>query len=130
MSKVVLITGASSGLGRSIAEKLSNHDFIVYGTSRNPKEIDAKYKMLKFDITEYEDAERISDYLINKHGKIDVLINNAGISITGPVESSEMSDIKNLYDTNFFLCLVLSIIVSFFLTFTLEPKDSNNESIV
>ena len=102
MSKVVLITGASSGLGRSIAEKLSNHDFIVYGTSRNPKEIDAKYKLLKFDITEYQDAEKITDYLISKHGKIDILINNAGISITGPVESSEMDDIKNLYDTNFF----------------------------
>ena len=40
MSKVVLITGASSGFGRSIAEKLSNQDFIVYGTSRNPKEIE------------------------------------------------------------------------------------------
>ena len=102
MSKVVLITGASSGLGRSIAEKLSNHDFIVYGTSRSPKEIDAKYKLLKFDITEYQDAKTITDYLISKHGKIDILINNAGISITGPVESSEMDDIKNLYDTNFF----------------------------
>ena len=64
MSKVVLITGASSGFGRSIAEKLSNHDFIVYGTSRNPKEIEANYKMLKFDITNYEDADRITDYLI------------------------------------------------------------------
>ena len=95
MSKVVLITGASSGLGRSIAEKLSNHNFIVYGTSRNPKETDAKYQLLKFDITQYEDAERITDYLISKHGKIDILINNAGISITGPVESSEMHDIKN-----------------------------------
>ena len=102
MSKVVLITGASSGLGRSIAEKLSNHNFIVYGTSRNPKEIDAKYKLLKFDITEYQDAETITDYLISKHGKIDILINNAGISITGPVESSEMDNIKNLFDTNFF----------------------------
>ena len=102
MSKVVLITGASSGLGRSIAEKLSNHNFIVYGTSRNPKEIDAKYKLLKFDITEYQDAEKITDYLISKHGKIDILINNAGISITGPVESSEMDNIKNLFDTNFF----------------------------
>ena len=67
MSKVVLITGASSGFGRSIAEKLSNHDFIVYGTSRNPKEIEGKYKLLKLDITEYQDAERITDYLIDKH---------------------------------------------------------------
>ncbi len=97
MSKVVLITGASSGFGRSIAEKLSNHDFIVYGTSRNPKEIEGKYKLLKLDITEYQDAERITDYLIDKHGKIDILINNAGISITGPVESSDMSEIKRRY---------------------------------
>ena len=80
MSKVVLITGASSGFGRSIAEKLSNHDFIVYGTSRNPKEIEGKYKLLKLDITEYQDAERITDYLIDKHGKIDILINNAGVA--------------------------------------------------
>ena len=74
----------------------------LYTELLNPKEIDAKYKLLKFDITEYQDAETITDYLISKHGKIDILINNAGISITGPVESSEMHDIKNLYDTNFF----------------------------
>ena len=85
MSKVVLITGASSGLGRSIAEKLSNHNFIVYGTSRSPKEIDAKYKLLKFDITVYQDAKTITDYLISKHGKIDILVNSAGIA--GPNES-------------------------------------------
>ena len=58
--------------------------------------------MLKFDITEYQDAETITDYLISKHVKIDILINNAGISITGPVESSEMDNIKDLVDTNFF----------------------------
>ena len=67
--------------------------------------------MVKFDITNYEDADRITYYLISKHGKIDILINNAGISITGPVESSNMSDIKNLYETNFFghinLCILL-----------------------
>ena len=65
----------------------------LYTELLNPKEIDAKYKLLKFDITEYQDAETITDYLISKHGKIDILVNNAGISITGPVESSEMSDI-------------------------------------
>ena len=81
MSKVVLITGASSGLGRSIAEKLSNHNFIVYGTSRNPKEIDAKYKLLKFDITQYEDAERITDYLISKHGKIDIPVSYTHLTL-------------------------------------------------
>ena len=61
MKKVILITGASSGFGRVIAEKLSKEGNIVYGTSRNPENYPKpkKYKLLKFDITSFVESENI-----------------------------------------------------------------------
>jgi len=104
MNKVVLITGASSGFGRVIAEKLSNEGNIVYGTSRNPKKYPKpkKYKLLKFDITSFDESKNLVDKIITESKKIDVLINNAGIGFTGPIEEILIKDVKKVFDTNFF----------------------------
>ncbi|MEE3034339.1 MAG: SDR family oxidoreductase [Bacteroidota bacterium] len=104
MSKVVLITGASSGFGKIIAEKLSDDGYIVYGTSRNPKKypLPKKYKLLKFNITSFTDSSKLVDLIVGENKRIDVLINNAGIGFTGPVEEILIEDVKKVFDTNFF----------------------------
>ncbi len=104
MKKVILITGASSGFGRVIAEKLSKEGNIVYGTSRNPENYPKpkKYKLLKFDITSFVESENIVKKIINEKKRIDVLINNAGIGFTGPIEEISIKDVKRVFDTNFF----------------------------
>ena len=102
MSKVILITGTSSGFGKSIAEKLHSQGYTVIGTSRNADKINSPFKTMKLDINNYEMSKNLIDNIINSYGKIDILINNAGINITGPIETANMSDIKKVFDTNFF----------------------------
>ena len=102
MGKVILITGTSSGFGRTIAEKLHSEGYAVIGTSRNADKISSDYLTIKLDINDYESSKSEVDQIINKYGKIDVLINNAGINITGPIETIKMDDVKRVFDTNFF----------------------------
>ena len=84
MSRVVLITGGSSGIGKSVGEFLNQKGFIVYGTSRNPEKIiDHSFKLIALDVIETESITKAIDTVIRKEGRIDVLINNAGMGITG-----------------------------------------------
>ena len=83
MSKVVLITGASSGIGKTIGEYLISKNYIVYGTSRNPSNYKTStIELIKSNINSKEDINECLNYVFNKEGKIDVLINNAGIGFT------------------------------------------------
>ena len=102
MSKVILITGTSSGFGKSIAEKLHSQGHTVIGTSRNGDKINSIFKTMKLDINNYDMSKNLINKIIESHGRIDILINNAGINITGPLETTDMSDLKKLFDTNFF----------------------------
>jgi short-subunit dehydrogenase len=101
--KVVLITGASSGIGKSIGEFLNNKGFKVYGTSRNPeKYLDSKFELLALDVRNPETIRLTIDYIIQKSNQIDIVINNAGVGISGPLEEIPMQEIKNNFETNFF----------------------------
>ena len=103
MSKVVLITGASSGIGKSIAEYLHHNGMLVYGTSRNPKDaIVNGVKMLALDVTDTNTIEKAVATILAKEHKIDVLINNAGMGITGPIEDTPTEEMRNVFNTNFF----------------------------
>ncbi|MFD2565851.1 SDR family oxidoreductase [Pseudotenacibaculum haliotis] len=102
MSKVVFITGASSGIGKSTAELLSSKGFVVYGTSRNPKGGNDNYQMIPLDVTNQESIKNAVDTILDKEGRIDVLINNAGMGITGPVEDTPTEEMKRVFNTNFF----------------------------
>ncbi|SDB42982.1 Short-chain dehydrogenase [Flavobacteriaceae bacterium MAR_2010_188] len=103
MSKVVLITGGSSGIGKSIGEYLSDQGFVVYGTSRNPNNYkDSKIKLIELDVLQAESIQNAVSEVINNEGKIDVVINNAGAGITGPVEEIPEAEIKRNFETNFF----------------------------
>ncbi len=103
MSKVVLITGASSGIGKSTAEFLSKKGFVVYGTGRNPKkEANNLYTLIALDVTKPETIQKAIQHVVEKEGRLDVLINNAGMGITGPIEDTPTDEMKKVFETNFF----------------------------
>lgn len=103
MSKVVLITGGSSGIGKAIGEFLNTKGFTVYGTSRNPERYkDSKIALLALDVVDTQSIAECVSQLLKKEGRIDVLVNNAGAGITGPIEEIPEEEIKRNFDTNFF----------------------------
>ena len=103
MSKVVLITGGSSGIGKSIGEFLTDKGYRVYGTSRFPENYtDSKFPLLKLDVTQTTSINECVSELISKTSQIDVLINNAGVGITGPLEEIPIEEMKRNFETNFF----------------------------
>ena len=103
MSKVILITGGSSGIGKSIGDYLVQKGFTVYGTSRNPEKVaQTTFPLLKLDVRSSESIQLAIRDLLSKTNRIDVLINNAGVGITGPLEELPVSEIKNNFETNFF----------------------------
>jgi NAD(P)-dependent dehydrogenase (short-subunit alcohol dehydrogenase family) len=103
MSKVVFITGGSSGIGKSIGTFLHEKGYIVYGTSRNPCEItDSVFPLVKLDVRDHASIQFAIQQVINEAGAIDILINNAGVGITGPLEEIPDDEIKNNFETNLF----------------------------
>ncbi|WP_417871712.1 SDR family oxidoreductase [Winogradskyella sp.] len=103
MSKVVLITGGSSGIGKSIGEFLQQKGFKVFGTSRNPENYpNSKFPIVALDVTKPETISTCIAEVLKQENRIDVLINNAGAGITGPVEEIPDEEIKRNFETNFF----------------------------
>jgi short-subunit dehydrogenase len=101
--KVVLITGGSSGIGKSIGTFLHQKGFVVYGTSRNPENIkNSLFPLIKMDVRDIISIKNAVDTIIQKEARIDVLINNAGVGITGALEEIPSEEIKNNFETNFF----------------------------
>tara|TARA_X000000368_G_C23053408_1_gene722621 strand:+ start:1152 stop:1976 length:825 start_codon:yes stop_codon:yes gene_type:complete len=106
MSKVILITGASSGIGLVTAVYLANKNYKVYGTARRLNEmnpiINAGGNAFKLDVTKEEDIINGVNYVIKKEGRIDVLWNNAGFGLWGAVEDVSIERAKNQFDVNLF----------------------------
>lgn len=103
MNKVVLITGASSGIGKAIGELLHQKGFVVYGTSRQPEKItDSLFPLLALEVRDAVSIETAVAKIIALSGRLDVVINNAGVGITGSLEEIPTHEIKNNFDTNFF----------------------------
>lgn len=98
-SKVVLITGTSSGIGRSTAEYLSGLGHRVFGASRTrPRE--ANFEWVKMDVTNQESVREAVGQVLERVGRIDVLINNAGLGIVGPLEETTDELICQVFNTN------------------------------
>jgi short-subunit dehydrogenase len=103
MSKVVLITGASSGIGKAIATFLVEKGYKVYGTSRNPKlTADFSFKLIALDVLKIDTIASAVAFIIKKEGRLDVLINNAGMGITGPIEETPTDEMRAVFNTNLF----------------------------
>lgn len=103
-SKIILITGASSGIGKATAEFLTKQGHTVFGTSRYPGSYPKPndYTILQMDVTEVDSVHNTVNQIIKNEGKIDVLINNAGFGIAGAIEHTSIDKAKEQFDTNFF----------------------------
>lgn len=98
---VVLITGASSGIGLANVKKFIKKGHTVYGIAHN----DFSYQGLNYykaDIRDHEKIGQIVKEIAKKEGKIDILINSAGMGISGAVEDTDLKDAKYMFDVNFF----------------------------
>ena len=101
MSKVILITGISSGFGKQTAQLLASQGHSVYGTVRNDCETGSGINVLKMDLTDTDSVKRAVASVIEMEGKIDVLINNAGMHTGGPIETTPAEYMKLQIDTSF-----------------------------
>lgn len=104
MSKVVFITGGSSGIGKAIGDYLTEKEFTVYGTSRSPEKYtsEAKFQLVPMNVNDNDSVVKAVAEVLQKEGRIDVLINNAGVGITGPIEETPDREIQKAFDTNLY----------------------------
>jgi NAD(P)-dependent dehydrogenase (short-subunit alcohol dehydrogenase family) len=104
-SRIVLVTGASSGIGRAVARHLHGLGWRVYGTSRRPAAVttDAtSVPLLEMDITSDASVERAVAELLAREGRIDAVVNNAGFGIAGAIEDTSIDEARAQMETNFF----------------------------
>lgn len=101
MGKVILITGISSGFGQQTATLLAKAGYKVYGTIRKATETDPLVHTLIMDLTKSESITHVVTEIMLNEGRIDVLINNAGMHSGGPIETLPIETIKLQMDTNF-----------------------------
>lgn len=99
--QVILVTGASSGFGKVIAEQLARQGHTVYGTSRRADTHIAGFRMLQLDITSPSSISRAISAIRAEQGRIDVLINNAGMGISGAIELTTDEEVHRQMNTNF-----------------------------
>jgi NADP-dependent 3-hydroxy acid dehydrogenase YdfG len=114
-SKAVLITGCSSGIGHATAEKLAQDGWKVYATARRPDSIDdlkAKgCETLALDVTDEASMQAAVDHVTGREGAVGVLINNAGYSQSGAVESVSLEQVRQQFETNVFGLLMMCQLV-------------------
>src|SRR5271167_101774 len=108
---VALGTGVSSGIGRATAEMLSQRGFRVFGTMRRPGETDGKsgnVELLKLDVRDEQSVDSCVWTMLDRAGRIDALVNNAGYALIGSLEETSMEEARELFETNFFGVLRMS----------------------
>ena len=106
MHKVMLVTGASAGIGREVAILLAREGHAVYAGARRLDRmqdlVEHGITPVEMDVTEEEDNERAVSRILENEGRIDVLINNAGFGLYGPVEGIPLDDARYQFEVNLF----------------------------
>lgn len=101
--KTAIVTGASSGIGRATAEALAKAGFTVFGTSRKVGRLEpAGIQMLVCDVTDDQSVASMVSAVLAKTGRVDLLVNNAGIGLQAGAEESSVAQVQTLFDVNLF----------------------------
>ncbi len=103
LKPVILITGASSGFGRATAEYLAGRGYRVFGTSRRAVSIapGGAYELVTMDVDDGESVERAVAMVLERTGRLDAVVNNAGIGYGGAVEDTSIEEARANLETNF-----------------------------
>ena len=100
--KVALVTGVSSGIGRAIAGVLARHGFRVFGTARGnggAKRALENVELVHVDVRNEESVDSCVRTILDRAGRIDALVNNAGYTLIGSLEETTIEEAKQLFDT-------------------------------
>lgn len=107
MRKVVVISGATSGIGRSACDEFAKNGYKVYGIARKPSD-DFPYAFVACDLTKEDELKQAIANILSKEKTIDVLVCNAGMGISGVLEKCELDSAKRLFDLNLFSAFALA----------------------
>jgi short-subunit dehydrogenase len=114
-NKIWFITGVSTGLGRDLAEQVAKAGDIVIGTVRKEDQVQAFNELVKeftyaeiLDVNDHPKVNQVIHKIVEKHGKIDVLVNNAGYGLCGGIEEVTMIEAREQMETNFFGALAVT----------------------
>jgi NAD(P)-dependent dehydrogenase (short-subunit alcohol dehydrogenase family) len=103
MSKNILITGASAGLGKATAKYFSQNGYTVYGTSRNPEnQTDTSIHWLALDLSDSDSVKALAQHFVSSDITLDALINNAGTGLVASVIDTNREDWQQIFETNLF----------------------------
>ena len=102
--KVAVVTGTSSGIGEAAAHRLVDAGYRVFGTSRRAASLktQSRYETLPLDVTSDASVEALRAEVLHRAGRIDLLVNNAGIGLLGGAEESSIQQSHAIFETNFF----------------------------
>ena len=112
--RVALVTGASVGIGEAAARALVGAGFTVYGTSRRAAAGETRdgVVFLPLDVTDDESVAGAVRRVLELSGRIDVLVNNAGLGVAGAAEESSIEQARTLFETNVFGAILAIVLVS------------------
>jgi len=105
--QVVLVTGASSGIGQAVAQTMAKNGYIVYGTSRRAayetvENGGVRYVMVPMTLEDEASVKNAVDYVLQRHGRIDVLVNNAGLGTAGAIEETTAEEAFLQFNAGYF----------------------------
>ncbi len=125
----ILITGVTTGFGKTTLDYLSKKGHVVYGTTRDRQKYleingNSNYsEILEVDLTSDESVLEAVSHIIDKEGRIDVLVNNAGFGIGGPINDTLVEHAQDLFKVNFFAVLrIIQAVLPHFINFGCFPK--------
>jgi NADP-dependent 3-hydroxy acid dehydrogenase YdfG len=111
-TQVALVTGATGGIGEATAYRLQARGYEVFAVGRNPQALETLrsrgLQARAVDVTDEEAVDRLVQEIHSDYGGLDVLVNNAGLGLSSPLEQVPLSDLRKLFETNVIAMLHLS----------------------